>query len=141
REHQAPLRTEEEVAKLGAQLNVARADLMARDTRLGTFDASVHLTTYEVHDERWSLGALDKQINRRSDDAKLVHQRAARLDLRSLARLNYSPSQRQQAVADVEHLTFIRSEIVREIQRRREPLVEDRDSAREMVNVLEGIHS
>jgi hypothetical protein len=140
RAHQAPLRTDTEAAKLAAQLNVARADLMARDARLENFEASVHLTTYEVHDERWSLGALDKRIAHRSDDAKLVPQRAARLDLRSLARLNYSSTERQQAVADVEHLTHVRSEIVREIELRGEPLIEDRNQAREMVEVLEGIH-
>src|SRR5205823_5577579 len=87
-----------------------------------------------------SLGALDKQIARRSEDTKLIPERAARLDLRSLARLNYSSAERQQAVADVEHLAYVRSEIVREIERRREPLIEDRNLAREMVEVIGGIH-
>jgi hypothetical protein len=35
---------------------------------------------------------LDKQIARRQEDTKLIPRRAARLDLRSLARLNYSPA-------------------------------------------------
>jgi hypothetical protein len=63
-----------------------------------------------------------------------------RLDLRSLARLNYSSAERQQATADVEHLNYVRSEIVRQIEQRREPLIEDRNLAREIVDLLEGIH-
>lgn len=137
REFSAPTRTEPEEAKLTAQLSVARADLMARDARLDNFEASVHLTSYEVGDERWSLIALDKQIARREDDAKIIPQRAMRLDLRSLARLNYSPAQRQEATNEVEHLSYMRGEILRAIERRRQPLVADRDLAREMVDVLE----
>jgi hypothetical protein len=140
REHNAPPRNDSEAATLGAQLNVARADLMARDARLENFEASAHLTTYEVGGDRWSLAALDKHIARRRDDAKLVPDRAARLDLRSLARLNYSAAGREQAAAEVEHLTDVRSEIVRQIEQRREPVLADRDLAREMVGVLENAH-
>jgi len=52
---------------LAGQLNVARADLMARDVRLENFEVSIHLTSYEVSDDRWSLAALDRQISRRQD--------------------------------------------------------------------------
>jgi hypothetical protein len=141
REYAAPTRTDAEAPVLGGQLNVARADLMARDARLEKFEATVHLTSYEVGEERWSLAAIDKQISRRRDDSKLVPQRAARLDLSSLARLNYSAAGRSQAAADVEHLTNVRNEFVRQIEQRREPLVVDRDLAREMVDVLEIAHS
>jgi hypothetical protein len=34
-------------------------------------------------------------------------------------------------------LTYLRSEIVRAIERRREPLIADRDLSREMVDLLE----
>jgi hypothetical protein len=141
REHKAPERTDDEAATLVAQVNVARADFMARSTRLENFEASVHLTPYEVHDERWSLAALDKQVSRRREDAKVVPQRAARLDLRSLARLNYSPEARQQATAEVEHLTFIRAEVVRQIEQRKEPLVADRELSSEMLANLEKAYS
>ncbi len=100
------------------------------------FEASVHLTSYEVGEERWSLASIDKQISRRQEDAKLVPHRAARLDLRSLARLNYSAARREQAAAEVEHLMFVRGEIVRQIEQRRQPLVADRDLAHEIVDVL-----
>ena len=92
-------------------------------------------------DERWSLAALDKQISRRQEDSKLIPHRAARLDLRSLARINYSATAREQAAAEVEHLTYVRGEIVRQIEQRREPLVADRDLAREMVDVLENAYA
>src|SRR5207253_2252439 len=126
REHNAPTRADSEASTLAAQLNVARADLMARDARLDNFEASAHLTTYEVGGDRWSLAAIDKHIAVARADAKLVPVIAARLDLRSLARLNYSPAGREQAAAEVEHLKEVRSEIVRQIEKRREPMVSDR---------------
>ncbi|MCU1265698.1 MAG: hypothetical protein JWM21_2016 [Acidobacteria bacterium] len=141
REHNAPARTDEEAAILGAQLNVVRADLMARSARLENFEASVHLTTYEVGGDRWSLAALDKQIARRREDTKLIPERAAHLNWRSLARMNYSQAARQQASADVEHLSNVRDEIVRQIEQRRHPLIEDRDLAREVLDVLENAHA
>lgn len=141
REHNAPARTDEEAAILGAQLNVARADLMARGARLENFEASVHLTTYEVGGDRWSLAALDKQIARRREDTQLIPERAAHLNWRSLARLNYSQAARQQASADVERLNNVREEIVRQIEQRRQPLIEDRDLAREVLDVLENAHA
>ena len=141
REFGAPVRTDVEAAKLAAQLNVARADFIARDTRLENFEASLHLIPYEVHGERWSLAALDKQIARRREDTKFVPNRAARLDLRSLAHLNYSGTAREEAALDVQHLTFVRGEIVRQIEQRREPLVGDRNLAGEMVGGLKQAHA
>src|SRR5204863_3892772 len=94
-------------------------------------------TPYEVHGERWSLAALDKQISRRREDGKFVPDRAMRLDVRSLTRFNYSPAEREKAATEVEHLTFIRGEVVRQINQRREPLTVDRDLSRQMVEVLE----
>ena len=137
REYRTPTRTEDELAKLVAQVNVSRADLLAKNTRVENFEASLHLTPYEVHGERWSLGALDKQIARRREESKFVPERAVRLDLRSLARFNYSPAARERATSEVEHLRFIRGEIVRQIKERREPLINQRDRAREMAGVLD----
>lgn len=134
-------RTDEEAATLEAQRRVAQADLKARDARLENFEASLHLTPYEVHGERWSLGTLDKQIVRRREDAKLIPDRAARLDLRSLIRINYSSTARENATAEVEHLLFVRGEVVRQIEQRHEPLITDRDLAREMVDVLDESYS
>jgi hypothetical protein len=137
REYKAPTRTDDEAALLSAQVNVARADLMARNERLEKFDASSHLAPYEVHGERWSLAALDKQISRRREDSKFAPERAIRLDLRSLTRFNYSTAEREKAATEVEHLTFIRGEVVRQINQRREPLIIDRDFARDMSEILE----
>src|SRR5260370_34976941 len=96
---------------------------MEKNERLEKFEASVHLTPYEVHGERWSLAALDKQISRRQEDSKFVPERAMRLDLRSLARFNYSTAEREKAATEVEHLTFIRGEVARQISQPREPLL------------------
>jgi len=70
----------------------------------------------------------------------LIPRRAARLDLRSLARLNYSPAAREEAAADVQHLSFVRDEIVRKIDERRAPLVADCEVARDLVEVLENAY-
>jgi hypothetical protein len=140
REHRVPTRTDEEAATLAAHFNVARADYLAREKRLDNFEASVHLVSYEVGDERWSLAALDKQIARRREDTKIIPERAARLDLRALARINYSPAAREEAGREVEHLTYVRSEVVRQIEQRSESLVADRDLARELVDVLESAY-
>lgn len=86
------------------------------------------------------LATIDK-FARRRNDAKLIPQRTARLDLLSLMQLNYSAAGREQAAAEVDHLTYVRGEIVRQIEQRREPLVTDRDRAREMVDVLESAYS
>jgi hypothetical protein len=48
REHKAPVRTDDEAATLVAQVNVARADLLGRSARLDNFEASEHLTQYEM---------------------------------------------------------------------------------------------
>jgi MobL relaxases len=141
REHKAPVRTDEEAAMLAAQFNLARADYLAREKRLDNFEASVHLVNYEIGDERWSLATLDKQIARRREDTKVIPDRAVHLDLRALARINYSPAAREQAARDVEHLTYIRDEVVRQIEQRREELVADRDLARELVDVLQTAYS
>ena len=141
REHKAPVRTAEEAATLAAQFNVARADYLAQEKRLDNFEASVHLVNYEVGDERWSLAALDKQIARRREDTKIIPERAARLDLRALARINYSPAAREKAARDVEHLTYVRDEVIRQIEQRREELVADRDLARSLVDVVEVAYS
>src|ERR1051326_7117787 len=140
-EHQAPTRTDTETASLSAQVNVTRADFMAKDMRLQNFEASVHVMSYEVGDERWSLAELDKQIARRQEDTKLIPRRAARLDLRSLARLNYSPAAREEAAGDLQHLFFVRDEIVRKIDERRAPLVAERELARDLVEVLENAYT
>src|ERR1043165_9560490 len=140
-EHQAPTRTDTETASLSAQVSVTRADFMAKDTRLQNFEASVHVTNYEVGDERWSLAELDKQIARRQEDTKLIPRRAARWDLPSLARVNYSPAAREEAAADVQHLFFVRDEIVRKIDERRAPLVAEREVARDLVEILENAYS
>lgn len=140
REHGAPTRTDREAATLAAQLNVSRADLMAKDVRLERFEASVHLTRYEVAGDRWSLAELDRQIARRTEDKKIIPERAASLDLRSLARINYSPAGREAAAAEVEHLKYVRGEVVRQIEERRAPLKADREVAREMRDLLENAY-
>jgi hypothetical protein len=141
REHGALSRTDSEAATLVAQLNVSRADFLGKDARLQNFDASVHLTRYEIGDERWSLAEVDKHIARRREDAKIIPRYAARLDLRSLARLNYSAAHREQAAADVQHLSSVREQIVGTIEERRAPLLADRELAREMVDTLERAHT
>ena len=55
--------------------------------------------------------------------------------------MNYFPAAREKAARDVEHLTYVRGEVVRQIEQRREELVGDRNFARELVDVLENAYS
>lgn len=137
KEFRAALRTDEEAAALLGHLNVTRADYLARNVRVENFETSLHLTPYEVHGERWSLSALDKQLARRREDAKVVPERAVRLNVRAITRMNFLPGPREQAAKDVEHLTFLRGEIVREIQQRRQPLINERERSRDLLEVLD----
>lgn len=141
REHNTLSRTDEEMRTLAAQFNVARADYLAREKRLDNFEASVHLVNYEIGDERWSLAGLDKEIAKRREDTKIIPERAARLDLRALASINYSPRAREEAAREVERLTNVREEVLRQIELRREELTTDRDLARELGDVLESAYT
>jgi DNA-binding Lrp family transcriptional regulator len=141
REHNAPARTDEEARALMAQFNVARADYLAREKRFDNFEASVHLVNYEVGDERWSLAGLDKEIKKRREDTKIIPERAARLDLRALARINYLPRWREAAAREVERLTEVREEVLRQIELRREELSAARDLARELSAGLESAYT
>jgi hypothetical protein len=104
---------------------------------LENFEASADLVAYGVRGDRWVPRHDRQNLPVGETKAKLIPQRAARLDLRSLMQLNYSAAGREQAGAEVEHLRFIRGEVVRQIYLRRQPLVADRDLAREMVDTLE----
>ena len=55
--------------------------------------------------------------------------------------MNYSQTARQQASADVARLNNVRDEIVRQVEQRRQPLIADRDLAREVLDVLENAHA
>jgi hypothetical protein len=105
REHNAPARTDDETRTLVAQFNVARADYLAREKRLDKFEANLHIVNYEVGDERWSHAGQAKEIKKRREDTKIIPERAARLDLRALARINYLPRWREAAAREVESLT------------------------------------
>jgi len=139
-EHKTQARTDEEARTLVAQFNVARADYLGREKRLDNFEASVHLVNYEIGDERWSLAGLDKEIAKRREDTKIIPERAARLDLLALARINYSPRAREEAAGEVERLTHVREEVLRQIKLRREELTADRDLASELSDVLESAY-
>ena len=56
------------------------------------------------------------------------------------AAINYSAADRSKTAHDVDNLIYLRSEIVRTIERRRELLIADRDLSLEMVDLLEGFH-
>src|ERR1051325_10462562 len=90
--------------------------------------------------ERWPLASIDKEIARRREDSKVIPKHAARLDLRALSRMNYSPAKREQAAQDVEHLQSIREMLVRKIEDRRADLIADRNSAKELLQTIENAY-
>lgn len=138
-EYSAPARTDAESGVLLGQLNVSRADLNAKDERLLNFEASAHVTRYEIGDEQWSLADVDKQAARLKESSRFIPRNAMRLDLRALTRLNYSPAAREQAALELGHLELVRSEVVRRIEERRSELLKDTEQTRDVVAALERV--
>jgi hypothetical protein len=87
REHGQPVRTDEEAARLGAQLFTARAEMRAKSERAARFDETCHLRRWEVGGERWSLSDLDRKLRRRGDEAKVC----------GAYRFHYAPRARRRA--------------------------------------------
>jgi hypothetical protein len=130
-EHQQPVRTEQETARLAAQLFVARTEFAAREERAARFDQTCHLRQWEVGDEKWSLADLDRRIERQTDDAKLLGK--YQIHLRS--------DGRQQAGNEVERLTAIRETVVGRIAAEQREMQEEVQEAGKLVETLARIET
>lgn len=130
REHGQPVYDEREAARLGAQAFTAQTDLRAGSERAGSFEQMRHLQRWEVSGERWSLTDIDREIERQSDQARVVGRHHYHLN----------PRTRKEAAREVARLVTIRDEIVERIDGRRHELKQETDGARQLVEVLTRIH-
>ena len=125
-EHGQPLRTEREAARLGAQAFTAQADLRAGSERAERFNQTRHLQRWEVGSERWSLTDIDREIERQSDQARVIGKYHYHLD----------PRARKAAGREVARLEGVRDEVALRIDGRRNELNQETDDARKLVEVL-----
>jgi hypothetical protein len=126
-EHGQPVRDDREAARLAAQAFTARTEVAARQERTDRFDQTRHLRRWEVGGERWSLGDLDRQIARQSDEARFFGK----------YHFHIIPSERRAAGIEVERLGAIRQELIEKIGDRRGELRVETAEARKLVEVLD----
>ncbi|MCG3145020.1 MAG: hypothetical protein HONDAALG_02561 [Gammaproteobacteria bacterium] len=130
-EHNQPARTDEEAARLAAQLFTARTELAAREARADRFDQTRHLRQWEIGDEKWSLADLDRQSERQTDDAKLLGK--YQIHLRS--------NGRERAGEEVERLAAIRETVVGRIAAEQREMQEEVQEAGKLVETLSRIET
>jgi hypothetical protein len=130
-EHEQPVRTEQETARLAAQLFTARTEFAAREERVARFDQTRHLRQWEIGGERWSLADLDRRIKQHTDDAKLLGK--YQIHLRS--------NSREQAGDEVVRLTAIRETVVERIAAEQREMQEEVQEAGKLVETLSRIET
>ena len=70
-EHGQPMRSDQEAARLMAQVFTAGAELKAREERARKFDETRHLRQWEISGEKFSLADIDRRVERLSDVAAM----------------------------------------------------------------------
>ncbi len=129
-EHGHPVRDDGEAARLAAQAFTARTEVAARQERADRFDQTRHLRRWDIRGERWSLGDIDRQIARQSDESRFFGK----------YHFHVIPSERRAADKEVERLGAIRQELVVKIDERRGEFRLETDEARKLAGVLGTIY-
>ena len=101
-EHGQPMRSDQEAARLAAQVFTAGAEFKAREERARRFDETRHLRQWEIGGEKFSLADIDRRVERLSDAAAVFGRYELHID----------PAARRQAGAEIERLGQIRQEII-----------------------------
>ncbi len=125
-EHGHPVRDDREASRLAAQTFTARTEVAARLQRAERFDQTRHLRRWEVRGERWSLGDLDRQIARQSDEARFFGK----------YHFHIIPGERRAAGKEVERLGSLRLELITQIDEHKGELRLEVDEARKLAEVL-----
>lgn len=129
-ENGQPIRSDQEAARLGAQLFTARTEHDARQERLYGFDQMRHLQRWDIKGKRWSLTDLDRQIEWQTDQSRVVGRYHFHID----------PSERKAAGKEVARLVAIRDELVKRIDERRNELHREIGNAHKLVEILTRAH-
>jgi predicted NAD-dependent protein-ADP-ribosyltransferase YbiA (DUF1768 family) len=130
-EHGQPARSDQEAARLGAQVFVAGAELKAREERARRFDETRHLRQWEIGGEKLSLSEIDRRVERLSDAAAVLGKYEFHLD----------PAARRQASAEIERLGEIRQGVIEKTGGRQAEMREEVSHARRLLDTLARAYS
>lgn len=132
-------RTDDEVARLSAQLFLAEASLHTEQKAAADFSATKHLQRWTVTQSvagqslssKTTLAATERALKWETDQAKFLGER----------RLHWDDKRRAAARLRVVELTAQRAEIQRQITAREQEYAERIESQQEMIKTLSTIHT
>jgi predicted NAD-dependent protein-ADP-ribosyltransferase YbiA (DUF1768 family) len=130
-EHGQPMRSDQESARLAAQVYVAGTELKAREERARRFDETRHLRQWEIGGEKFSLAEIDRRVERLSDTTAVFGR----------YELHLNPGARRQASAEIERLGEIRQEVVGKTRERQSEMREEMSQARRLLDTLARAHA
>ena len=130
-EHGHPTRSDQEAARLAAQVFVASTELKAREERARRFDETRHLRQWEIGGEKFSLAEIDRQVERLSDAAAVFGRYELHLD----------QDARRQASAEIERLGEIGQEVIEKTRERQGEMREEASQARRLLDTLARAYS
>jgi hypothetical protein len=125
-EHGQPMRSDNEAARLVAQVFTAGADFKAREERARRFDETRHLRRWEISGEKFSLADIDRRVERLSDAAAMFGRYELHID----------PATRRQAGGEIERLGQIRQEVIAKTEEQRGEMRERVDEAGKLLETL-----
>ena len=125
-EHGQPMRSDQEAARLAAQVFTAGAEFKAREERARRFDETRHLRRWDIGEEKFSLADIDRRVERLSDAAAVFGRYELHID----------PAARRQAGAEIERLGQIRQEVIEKTEAQRGEMRERVDEAGKLLETL-----
>jgi hypothetical protein len=125
-EHGQPLRSDQEAARLAAQVFTAGAEFKAREERARRFDETRHLRQWEIGGEKFSLADIDRRVERLSDAAAMFGRYELHID----------PAARRQAGAETKRFGQIRQEVIAKTETQRGEMRERVDEAGKLLETL-----
>ncbi len=126
KEHGQPARSDQEAARLAAQVFSAGAEAHAREERARRFDETRHLRQWEIGDEKFSLAEIDRRVERLTDTAAVFGRYELHLD----------PGSRKAASAEIERLGRVRQEVLEKTGERQVEMRESVSEAHKLLDTL-----
>jgi hypothetical protein len=125
-EHGQPMRSDQEAARLAAQVFTASAELKAREERARRFDETRHLRQWDISGEKFSLADIDRRVERLSDAAAIFGRYELHID----------PAAHRQAGDEIERLGQIRQEVIEKTETQRGEMRGRVDEAGKLLETL-----
>ncbi len=121
-----PARSDQEAARLGAQVFTASTEVRAREERARRFDETRHLRQWEIGSEKFSLADIDYRVERLNDAAAVFGRYELHLD----------PGARKASSAEIERLGVIRQEVIERLNRQQGGMRERVSEAGKLLDTL-----